>query len=434
MHARAARKPRAVVHFLGGALAGAAPQVAYHLLLERLAEAGLTVVATPYRLTFRHLDCARAAAAAFDGAVAELRAAGRAYLAPPGAPVVGVGHSNGALLHLLLGALPPAAEADDGAGAGDGAAVGSDGSSEASTSGGGGSSSISGGSSTSPTTAAAPRRAGNVLISYNNKQVSDAVPIPGLLDGLRPTVNSVRGNGGAGGGGGDGAPEALLAALAAALPPGVAVERRLVAAAVPAVEQLGSVLDEVGGGTTEFTPPPAESRALIAERYRARRSLLVQFEDDGIDESGEMLALLEAALAGEAETSLSNPGSATSSSDWAGSGSSSDGEGSWSSIGGVGVGPAGRYVPLSTAGPLEPVRLLRLPGTHLTPCGADVDLGPAAALEAFARARADSQADVRRLAAEVAAWAGAVADEERALRRQRAAAAAAAQAGAASQQ
>jgi hypothetical protein len=81
--------------------------VAYHLKLELLAQAGFTVVATPYALTFRHLDCARAAAASFRAAVAELRASGRGYLAPPGSAVVGVGHSNGALLHLLIGAEAP---------------------------------------------------------------------------------------------------------------------------------------------------------------------------------------------------------------------------------------------------------------------------------------------------------------------------------------
>jgi len=106
-HARTARKPRAVVHFLGGAFAGAAPQVAYHLSIELLAEAGFTVVATPYRLTFKHLDCAQRMAADFAAAVEELRRGGRSYLVPAAAPVVGVGHSNGALLHLLIGALLP---------------------------------------------------------------------------------------------------------------------------------------------------------------------------------------------------------------------------------------------------------------------------------------------------------------------------------------
>ena len=55
MVAPAAGRPRGTVHFLGGAFAGAAPQVAYALLLQLLAEAGYTCVATPYAVTFQHL-------------------------------------------------------------------------------------------------------------------------------------------------------------------------------------------------------------------------------------------------------------------------------------------------------------------------------------------------------------------------------------------
>ena len=50
--------PRGIVHFLGGAFAGAAPQLLYPLLISLLAEAGFTVVATPYMVTFRHRGCA----------------------------------------------------------------------------------------------------------------------------------------------------------------------------------------------------------------------------------------------------------------------------------------------------------------------------------------------------------------------------------------
>jgi len=52
------QQPRGVVHFLGGAFAGAAPQLAYQFLINWVADAGYTVVATPYAVTFRHLDCA----------------------------------------------------------------------------------------------------------------------------------------------------------------------------------------------------------------------------------------------------------------------------------------------------------------------------------------------------------------------------------------
>ncbi len=59
-HSSKPSQPRAVCHFIGGAFAGAAPQVVYNLLLEILADSGYTVVATPYAVTFRHADCAAA--------------------------------------------------------------------------------------------------------------------------------------------------------------------------------------------------------------------------------------------------------------------------------------------------------------------------------------------------------------------------------------
>jgi len=49
------RQLRALLHFLGGALLGAAPQLTYRYLLERLSSRGYLVVATPYQLSFDHL-------------------------------------------------------------------------------------------------------------------------------------------------------------------------------------------------------------------------------------------------------------------------------------------------------------------------------------------------------------------------------------------
>ena len=40
--------------------AGAAPQLAYALLIQLLAEAGFLVVATPFKVTFFHAECAKA--------------------------------------------------------------------------------------------------------------------------------------------------------------------------------------------------------------------------------------------------------------------------------------------------------------------------------------------------------------------------------------
>jgi hypothetical protein len=68
--------------------------------------------------------------------------------------------------------------------------------------------------------------------------------------------------------------------------------------------------------------------------------------------------------------------------------------------------------PATRPTPWGPVRAgtttVTLPGTHLTPCGADVALPPRgnfAAVDLLAAgARAVAQADIRRLAARMVAW------------------------------
>ena len=63
---------RAVVHFLGGAFVGAAPQVTYRYLLEGLARQGFLVVATPYDLGFDYLEVCDAVLDKFDRAAVKL--------------------------------------------------------------------------------------------------------------------------------------------------------------------------------------------------------------------------------------------------------------------------------------------------------------------------------------------------------------------------
>jgi hypothetical protein len=115
--------PRALIHFLGGAIVGASPHISYRYLLERLAEQGYLVVATPFSLSFDHLTTCDAVISRFERIAPVLA---RTY-GP--LPVVGVGHSCGALLQLLITSLFPDTP-----------------------------------------------RAANALISFNNKPVSDAVP------------------------------------------------------------------------------------------------------------------------------------------------------------------------------------------------------------------------------------------------------------------
>ena len=115
--------PRALLHFLGGAIVGAVPHLSYRYMLERLAEKGFLVVATPYNLSFDHLETCDAIIQRFER-IAPMLA--QQYGA---VPVVGVGHSCGALLHLLITSLFPDTP-----------------------------------------------RAANALMSFNNKPVKEAVP------------------------------------------------------------------------------------------------------------------------------------------------------------------------------------------------------------------------------------------------------------------
>uniref|UniRef100_A0A453KUX0 Chlorophyllase n=1 Tax=Aegilops tauschii subsp. strangulata TaxID=200361 RepID=A0A453KUX0_AEGTS len=101
-------RPLAVVKFLGGAFIGAAPEATYGYLLELLAQEGFLVVCVPYNVTFDHAAAAREVFERFHGCYDALRAsglpeAGLGALDIAGLPLYSVGHSNGALLQLLVG-------------------------------------------------------------------------------------------------------------------------------------------------------------------------------------------------------------------------------------------------------------------------------------------------------------------------------------------
>ena len=121
--------------------------------------------------------------------------------------------------------------------------------------------------------------------------MSDAIPIPGFLEGLRPAVQAARQ-----------LPfqpplslqqlaSAVVTQAAAVVPPAL-LDARLVSSAAGTIEQLGTVVNEVGDGFSDFTPTPSESRAIIRQSYKVPRTLLVRFTDDGIDETPEMAQLL----------------------------------------------------------------------------------------------------------------------------------------------
>jgi hypothetical protein len=238
--------PKAIVHFLGGAFVGAAPQVAYSNFLEQLVDAGYVVIATPFELRFDYLGvCDRVLTTAEPAHCALVQEYGDL-------PLIGIGHSCGALLHVLLSSAFRG----------------------------------TGGLADIP-------RAANVLISFNNKRANDAIPLLGelvapaasVLLGVQrdPRVQPL---------------QQVVAASRKRLEKDMAGIDGLVGASgswqqlLPMIDQLDAVLRDIEGGTAEFTPTPEETRRSVASLYKAERTLVVRFSDDALDESASLPALL----------------------------------------------------------------------------------------------------------------------------------------------
>lgn len=103
--------PWAVVHFVGGAALGAAPQLCYDRLWADVCErASIAVIATPYDVGPDHSRLAAACTAAFEATQAEARDLG---LLPPGAPLFRVGHSLGAKLLVVEACRAGQGEGDE---------------------------------------------------------------------------------------------------------------------------------------------------------------------------------------------------------------------------------------------------------------------------------------------------------------------------------
>lgn len=245
----AMEQPLGVIHFLGGAFVGAAPHITYRYLLEALNSAGYIIVATPYRLDMDYLRSCDVILAKFDAIAVDLAA----KYGP--IPVIGLGHSCGALLQTLITCLFPNAP-----------------------------------------------RAINILISFNNKPVSAA--IPGFEEFVVPLSEQIMGDGRAGVRIRETVENARTAFDSAVdvfaqspLAPGffgsqvVPFFRQLVETA----DQVPPLLDIIAKGQREFEPTPADTKEVCKRMYRARRTLLLKFENDALDESSEIEKVLKEA-------------------------------------------------------------------------------------------------------------------------------------------
>ena len=232
-------QPAGVIHFLGGAFVGAAPHITYRYLLESLNVAGFIIVATPYRLDMDYLRSCDEILAKFDAVAVDL--AGQ--YGP--LPVIGLGHSCGALLQTLITCLFPEAP-----------------------------------------------RAINILISFNNRPVTAA--IPAFEELIVPLSEQIMGEN-----------ERSASLRSAVVTARVAIDKAIDIFAlsqlapafvgeelIPLFRQVVEIGDQVppllkiiAQGQREFVPSPTDTKEVCRRMYRARRTLLIKFENDALDES-----------------------------------------------------------------------------------------------------------------------------------------------------
>ncbi|KAL5697968.1 hypothetical protein ACHQM5_029061 [Ranunculus cassubicifolius] len=236
--------PTSVVHFIGGVFVGAAPQLTYRLFLERLSEKGVLVIATPFASGLDHFRIADEAQFKFDRCV-------RSLPEVVDLPCFGIGHSLGSVIHLLIGSRY------------------------------------------------AVQRSGNVLISFNNKEASVAIPlfspvIVPMAQSFGPVISQLISS-----------PTIRFGAEMARkqlenLSPDIMKQ------VLPLVEQLPPLYMDLAKGRDDFIPTPEETRRLVKSYYGVSRNLLVKFKDDTIDETPILAQVLssESALSSSLDISI----------------------------------------------------------------------------------------------------------------------------------
>uniref|UniRef100_A0A803LVS7 Uncharacterized protein n=1 Tax=Chenopodium quinoa TaxID=63459 RepID=A0A803LVS7_CHEQI len=238
-------RPWSVVHFIGGIFVGAAPQLAYRYFLERLCEKGILVIATPYASGFDHFSIADEVQFKFDRCRRSLQETVDEL------PTFGIGHSLGSVLHLLIGSRY------------------------------------------------AVQRNGNVLMAFNNKDPSQAIPLfsPVFLpmtQSMGPLLSQIASSEtmrlGA---------ETTLKQLENLSPP-------IMKQVLPLFEQLPPLYMDLAKGRENFSPKPEETRRLIKTYYGISRNLLIKFKDDIIDETSTLAQVLsvDSAISSELDMSI----------------------------------------------------------------------------------------------------------------------------------
>lgn len=276
------RTPKAVLHFLGGAFFAAVPQQWYATFLNRLSERGYVIVATPYYLSFDYLPVADSIVSAWSGLEADLAA----EYGP--LPVIGLGHSAGAVFHTLTSSL----------------------------------------------FSDAVPKAANILISFNSRPASSAIPAyselvapvarafvsieNNLPNDVRESINDLPNK-----------VDSVIdksvltpSAFRSEVLPTARESRRFVEQVPPILREIAnygkqasnhdqptnndsttsrnsdkSTFSKMFGrpdssSAREFDPSPEEVRQVIKKLYSVRETLVVRFENDSLDDSDDLIDAL----------------------------------------------------------------------------------------------------------------------------------------------
>ena len=240
-----------VAHFIGGAVLGAYPHIAYDAFLRRLCDdAGVVVVATPFELGVDHRSIAERCQNLFADAWGAVAA--REGYDPTAAPVFAAGHSLGCKLQLIA-ACPNPTESGNGDG-GDPPGGDVEGFSAAA-------------EETSRKTSRA--RAGHLFVAFNNATAADSVR---LLEKFARELIRKRAESASGG---DPSASAAFEGFMRNLPSLTAMAERAASAA-----------------GLDFTPSPEETLDAAKRRFVSPRVKLVTFQDDDLDQNDELEANL----------------------------------------------------------------------------------------------------------------------------------------------
>lgn len=240
--------PQGLIHFLGGAFLGLAPQVLYQRLLESLAHQGYGVISTPFLNTFDHGEIAQGVGQRFQRTVLHLQQRGKV---DGDLPVVGLGHSMGCKLQVLLACQE----------------------------------------------GRSPYQA-NIFLAFNNYPAQRSIPLLEQMGQvLRQKPPGIGGK--LGGKLGSQVGETLGNNLGAMLGnrwPGDLAQKwgQTLEQTLEQLDQtVDQVVDQVLDRSLEFTPSPQETLDRAAQCYPVPRNLLIQFQRDDLDESRPIGAILQ---------------------------------------------------------------------------------------------------------------------------------------------